>query len=87
MAAGGGNGRVDAMYAKADKVLGASRRVAGLRSSCVPQTVGKTGFTAACGAAYTDSPETCELYSPFKNKTHAEQMRKLLLTRPQHNSN
>ncbi|KAL1527534.1 hypothetical protein AB1Y20_008923 [Prymnesium parvum] len=49
-----------------------------LASACVPQSVGKTGFTAVCAAGR----DACELYSPFKNKTHAEKMRKLLLLRP-----
>ena len=55
------------------------------KSACVPQTIGKTGFTASCGALSPDlggTGEACELHSPFRNKTHAEQMRKLLLTKP-----
>ena len=44
----------------------------------MPQTIGKTGFTASC----TDADGACELHSPFHNKSHAEQMRKLLLTKP-----
>ena len=51
-----------------------------LASSCVPQSVGKTGFTATCATLSTGEP--CDFHSPFKNKTHAEKMRKLLLTRP-----
>ena len=51
-----------------------------LESSCVPQSVGKTGFTATCPAVALGEP--CDFHSPFKNKTHAEKMRKLLLTRP-----
>ena len=58
------------------------------KSACVPQTVGKTGFTASCGriadpadpAAAT--AENCELHSPFHNRSHAEAMRRLLLTKP-----
>ena len=55
------------------------------RSACVPQTIGKTGFTASCGKLGPqpgDSGEECKLHSPFHNRTHAEQMRKLLLTQP-----
>ena len=52
----------------------------GLAGLCVPQSVGKTGFTATCGAYGSGTP--CLLHSPFDNRTHAESMRKLLLTRP-----
>jgi len=51
-----------------------------LHSSCVPQSVGKTGFTAACPTLASGEP--CNLHSPFPNKTYAEKMRKLLLTKP-----
>ena len=51
-----------------------------LRNTCVPQSVGKTGFTATCERIGTAA--TCGLHSPFHNKSHAEAMRKLLLTRP-----
>jgi len=43
-------------------------------------SVGKTGFTATCGPIGSWAP--CELHSPFANRSHAEYMRKLLLTRP-----
>lgn len=55
------------------------------RSACVPQSIGKTGFTASCGAAAREPGahgEPCELHSPFRNRSHAEAMRKLLLTKP-----
>ena len=64
-------------YAKSDPVLTRSPR--GLDKPCVPQTVGKTGFTATCA----ETPSLpCSLHSPWSNKSHAEHMRKLLLTRP-----
>ena len=61
-----------------DPVFGGSsaRKNQQLESTCVPQTVGKTGFTATCKGT------SCDLHSPFHNKSHAEAMRKLLLTRP-----
>lgn len=68
-------GRETLAFSAKDKVFGKNRPPH--RSACVPQTVGKTGFTASC-----DGSATCELYSPFHNKSHAEHMRKLLLTRP-----
>jgi len=61
-------------FSPSDPVFRGQRKLG--RSACVPQSVGKTGFTAACNT------ELCELHSPFHNKTHAEQMRRLLLTRP-----
>jgi len=72
------------MYSKRDRVFGNSRSKGLARGACVPQSVGKTGFTAACGdaSAADDGKPNCQLYSPFKNKTHAEQMRNLLLVSP-----
>lgn len=52
-----------------------------LRNTCVPQSVGKTGFTATCNGIGS-AAAACQLHSPFHNKSHAEAMRKLLLTRP-----
>ena len=61
-------------------------RPLGGKAACVPQTVGKTGFTASCGRLSSttggDDAEPCDLHSPFHNKSHAEAMRKLLLTQP-----
>ena len=75
------------MFAAEDPVFGHARKRT-ITSACVPQSIGKTGFTAACGAL-PDSPGLasrgkfpCRLFSPFPNKTYAEKMRKLLLTRP-----
>ena len=87
-------------FAREDRVFGGSRRRV-ITSSCVPQSVGKTGFTAACGpnnwgltagagggagggatGGASGRSSSCLLYSPFPNKTYAEKMRKLLLTRP-----
>ena len=62
-----------------DKVFGRRPRHSQLQGHCVPQSVGKTGFTATCGA---DAAVACDVHSPFDNATHAEKMRKLLLTRP-----
>jgi hypothetical protein len=71
-------------YSKTDRVFGGTRRPLG-DSACVPQTIGKTGFTASCGvegSAAGASAEPCSIHSPFHNKSHAEKMRKLLLTKP-----
>ncbi|KAL3892847.1 MAG: hypothetical protein SGPRY_014726, partial [Prymnesium sp.] len=66
-------------FAPSDPVLRArGRGASGLSSSCVPQAVGKTGFTATC----EEGEDACHIHSPFKNKSHAEKMRRLLLTRP-----
>ena len=62
-------------FAKKDPVFAGQRKLNGY-TACVPQSVGKTGFTASCNGA------VCDLHSPFRNKTHAEQMRRLLLTQP-----
>ena len=62
-------------YDEKDPVVG-RKRASELGGSCVPQSVGKTGFTAECRAG------VCRMHSPFHNKSHAEAMRKLLLTRP-----
>ena len=62
-------------YDENDAVVG-RKRASELGGSCVPQSVGKTGFTAECRAG------VCRMHSPFHNKSHAEEMRKLLLTRP-----
>jgi len=67
----------DPVFAYSKRMV--ARSAASLASACVPQTVGKTGFTAVCGKLGRGS---CHLYSPFANRTHAEAMRKLLLTRP-----
>jgi len=66
------------VFSKTDKVFGGHRGLS--RSACVPQSVGKTGFTATCTELSSDG--SCELWSPFHNKSHAEAMRRLLLTRP-----
>ena len=65
-------------FSTRDPVFGGSsaRKNQQLENTCVPQTVGKTGFTATCKGA------SCDVHSPFHNKSHAEAMRKLLLTRP-----
>ena len=63
-------------FAKTDRVFAKQRPPS--RSACVPQSVGKTGFTATCDT----STARCELHSPFHNKSHAELMRRLLLTKP-----
>ena len=78
------------LFHRQDKVF-ARLRPPG-KSACVPQTIGKTGFTASCGRRAFGSkgellkpgtePEECSLHSPFKNKSHAEAMRRLLLTQP-----
>ena len=64
-------------FAVGDKVF-ARQRPPG-QSACVPQSVGKTGFTATCDPA---GQGTCQLHSPFHNRSHAEAMRRLLLTKP-----
>ena len=71
------------LFHRQDKVF-ARLRPPG-KSACVPQTIGKTGFTASCGRRAFGSkgellkpgtePEECSLHSPFKNKSHAEAMR------------
>ena len=66
-------------FYQGDKVFGRRPRHSQLQGHCVPQSVGKTGFTATCGA---DAAVACDVHSPFDNATHAEKMRKLLLTRP-----
>ena len=52
----------------------------------VPQSIGKTGFTASCAPLLNrkdgQPASTCDLHSPFANRSHAEAMRKLLLTKP-----
>ena len=65
-------------FSTRDPVFGGSsaRKNQQLENTCVPQTVGKTGFTATCKGT------SCDVHSPFHNKSHAEAMRKLLLTRP-----
>lgn len=53
-----------------------------LRSACLPQTVGKLGFTAVCyQAAQGTSTPLCRLYSPFNNATHMERSKRLWLFR------
>ncbi len=69
----------DLRFNEADGVFAAGRggkRNVELQGSCVPQSVGKTGFTATCSGG------VCRMHSPFHNKSHAEYMRRLLLTRP-----
>ena len=79
------------IFSQRDRVFGGGKRQVLSRSACVPQSVGKTGFTATCGRLAVDggggtdasaAAEPCELWSPFANKSHAEAMRRMLLTRP-----
>ena len=63
-------------FDETDQVFGRRRKTAELEGSCVPQSVGKTGFTAECRGG------VCRMHSPWHNSSHAEAMRKLLLTRP-----
>ena len=51
-------------YDEKDPVVG-RKRASELGGSCVPQSVGKTGFTAECRAG------VCRMHSPFHNNTHA----------------
>ena len=72
-------------FAAHDKAF-ARQRAPG-KAACVPQSIGKTGFTASCGPQPTPGTEggpgsACDLHSPFHNKSHAEAMRRLLLTKP-----
>ena len=50
-----------------------------LRGACLPQTVGKLGFTAVCSRV----ENVCRLYSPFRNGSHMERLKQLWLFKPQ----
>lgn len=53
-----------------------------LRGACLPQSVGKLGFTAVCyRARQAESSRVCEIFSPFHNSTHMEQSKQQWLFR------
>ena len=54
-----------------------------LRGACLPQTVGKLGFTAVCSRADDANGVGggCKIYSPFSNASHQEAMKQQWLFR------
>jgi hypothetical protein len=54
-----------------------------LRGACLPQTVGKLGFTAVCyrGGGSDAAGGGCRLFSPFGNGSYMEKMKQLWLFR------